>query len=522
LKFFYTFTALIILTPLAALVIQGAAHQSDIFAFLVRTVLDDVLINSFLIVTFTSIGVVTFGVSCAWLNVHYHYFGKKVIAFLLMMPVVFPAYVLAYVYTDFFDAAGAFAQSLDSVGLSVLLPDIRSVWGACFVLTFCLYPYVYIFARNGFLSGSQSQIESGSLLGAGRLSQFFDIALPASRPFIMVGLMLVIMEILADYGTMDYFGIKVFSTVVYDAWAGYGDITAAARLSVLLLFFVFMLVWFEKTQRRKMRFYSLETAKAPHQKRSRGSLIFTAWCMIPITFGFLFPMFILLGMAFDGQNIDAIKSQAFDTLPFLWNSLSVCLIAALICVGLSFILTSYKRGHANRFNSFLLSICGFGYALPGVILGLGLLLVSFMFTQFGVLITGTFIFLIVGYLIRFLNISLQGLEAGYAKISPSIDQASRIMGSKGIYGALYDAWKIKLPLLLPAIMSAMLLISVEVIKELPLTLILRPFDFDTLAVRTYNLASDERLAEAAFPALFIVLAGCIPIIILHGFMRRSQ
>ena len=498
-----------------ALGVESASGDSEVFLFLVRNVLDDVLLNSLIIVIFTSVGVLVFGVSCAWVHVHYNFFGKGVLGFLLMMPVVFPAYILAYLYTNFFDAAGGFSAWLERIDGQFLLPDFRSVWGASFILTLCLYPYVYIFARNGFLSGSRSQIESGTMLGASRFSRFFDIALPASRPFIIVGLMLVIMEILADYGTMDYFGLKVFSTVVYDAWAGYGDITAAARLSILLLGFVLCLVWFEKQQRKKMRFYSLEVSKITHSATQRGSVLLSIWCFIPVMLGFIFPMFLLLRMVLSSDNI---LDQIIATLPYLYNTLAVCFIAALLAITLSFVLTTYKRKHDSAFHAFLLSICGFGYALPGVILGLGLLLMSIIFSRMEILVTGTFLFLIIGYLIRFLNISIKGLDAGYEKISPSIDDAGRLSG----YGSFYDAWKIKLPLLFPAMISAGLLISVEVIKELPLTLILRPFDFDTLAIRTYNFASDERLSEAAFPALFIVLAGCIPITLLQRYTRLSS
>lgn len=247
-------TAFIILLPLFALGYEGVSAESETFAFLVRTVLDDVLINSLLITLLTSIGVLFIGIITAWLVVQYSFWGQRILKWALFMPLAFPSYILAYVYTDFFDEAGQFAQGLKSLGLDILVPNLRTVWGASFILTFCLYPYVYLFARSGFLAGSKNQIESAELLGAGKWEQFYSIALPAARPFIIVGLTLVIMEALADYGTMDYFGIKVFSTVIYDSWAGYGDITAAARLSLLLLSFVLVLVFFEKNNAAKCNF----------------------------------------------------------------------------------------------------------------------------------------------------------------------------------------------------------------------------------------------------------------------------
>jgi iron(III) transport system permease protein len=506
-NYFFYVTALIILLPLFALGYEGLSTGSDTFAFLVRTVLDDVLINSVAITLMTSVGVLAIGVSAAWFISQYSFRGRRILQWALFMPLAFPAYILAYVYTDFFDEAGRFAQGLKSSGLDILVPDFRTVWGAAFILTFCLYPYVYLFARNGFLAGSKNQIESAALLGAGKYSQFFNIALPAARPFIIVGLTLVIMEALADYGTMDYFGIKVFSTVIYDAWAGYGDITAAARLSVLLLAFVLVLVFFEKKQRGKMQFYASDRAGINAQPHKKGNFLMSLFCVLPVLIGFIVPMLIMLQMVFETVDVQAIV----NTLPSLSNTLLSSLLVAVIGVVVAFILTTQKRKVPDGMKNVLFSFCGFGYALPGIILGLGLLLVSSFFTSLGVLITGTFVFLILGYLIRFLNVALQGIDAGYDKMSPSIGEASKLMQRN----ALDDLWHVKLPLLWPSMLSAGLILAVEVIKELPLTLVLRPFDFDTLAVHTYNLASDERLAEAAFPALCIVIAGSIPVLLLQ-------
>lgn len=513
-NFVFYIIAIVVLSPLIALGVQSFGHESETFSFLVGSVLDDVVFNSLAIAFITGSGVLIVGVSCAWFTVHYRFFGRGVLNWMLFLPLAFPAYILAYIYTNFFDAAGSLANDLRVYDLDWILPDVRTIWGASFILTFCLYPYVYLFARNGFLSGSKSQIECGQMLGAGRLSQFFYIALPSARPFILVGLMLVIMEVLADYGTMDYFGLRVFSTVIYDSWAGYGDITAAARLSLLLLSFVLLLVWTEKKQRQKMRFYALETGGAKGSTE-KGSIIISMFCTLPVLIGFVFPAVLLLKMVFETLDYLYISQHIVDTLPYLLNSLIVCFIVAFFGVTISYFLASLKRLKDNSFINSLYTFCGFGYALPGIILGLGLLLVSALFTQISVLITGTFLFLIVGYLIRFLNVSLQSLEAGYEAISPSIDQASTMMQ----HSKFDDFWRIKLPLLAPALFSAALILSVEVIKELPLTLVLRPFDFDTLAVRTYNLASDERLADAAFPALFIVMAGCVPILFLQKFVR---
>ncbi len=477
-------------------------------------VLDDVVLNSLVIAAFTGAGVFMVGVSCAWLCVHYHFPGSRLLEWMLCIPLAFPAYILAYIYTDLFDAAGSLAISLRQSGLDALLPDMRSLWGASFILTFCLYPYVYLFAYNGFSSGSRSQIESGKLLSGNAISGFFDIALPSARPFILVGLMLVIMEVLADYGTMDYFGIRVFSTVIYDSWTAYGDITAAAQLSLILLGFALLLIWAEKTQRRHMRFYALDGSTTAQNPRAQGHIAMTLWCCGPVVIGFIAPVALLLHMALDNFEM----GHVMQTMPYAFNTLTLCGLVAFIGVSLSYILAALKRAHNSKTINTLYNLCGFGYALPGIIVGLGLLLVSGLFSSLNILATGTFIFLLLGYLIRFMNVSLQGLEAGYEKISPSLEQASTLLR----HSKFDDFWQVKLPMLAPAMLSAALIFSVEVIKELPITLVLRPFDYDTLSVRTYNLASDERLAEAAFPALCIVMAGCVPVILLQKLFRTRR
>ncbi|MGI1670405.1 MAG: iron ABC transporter permease [Neptuniibacter sp.] len=505
---------IVILSPIIALGVNSIIGKSEVFAFLVENVLADVFLNSLIIMMFTSIGVLTIGVATAWFVVHYQFRGRKIIQWALCMPLAFPAYILAYIYTDFFDGAAQYALMLNSLKLGFLLPDFRTVFGASFILTFCLYPYVYLFARNGFLASSQSQMESARLLGAGKWEQFFTIALPAARPFIIVGLMLVTMEVLADYGTMDYFGIRVFSTVIYDSWAGYGDITAATHLSLLLLVFVMSLVFLEKNQRGKMKFYENGHARGHINNRKKGTILVSFFCVLPILIGFIFPMTLLLIMVVETFDI----LQVNQTIPYLYNTLISSTLVASLGVLCAYILALSKREQLDKKKDILFNLCGSGYALPGIILGLGLLLMSSLFSYVGVLVTGTFIFLILGYLIRFLNVALQGVEAGYDKISPSIDEASALMRRR----AFDDFWYIKLPLLWPSMLSAGLILAVEVIKELPITLVLRPFDFDTLAVHTYNLASDERLADASFPALCIVIVSCIPIILLQNFSDRHM
>lgn len=234
-------------------------------------------------------------------------------------------------------------------------------------------------------------------------------------------------------------------------------------------------------------------------------------CFLPVLIGFVFPLLIMLHMIYETVDLQIVM----NTLPYVSNTLVSSLLVAVSGTMIAFVLTTQKRQKPDTIKNVLFSLCGFGYALPGIILGLGLLLASSLFSTLGILITGTFVFLILGYLIRFLNVALQGIDAGYDKMGPSIGEASQLMQRN----FLDDLWHVKLPLLWPSMLSAGLILAVEVIKELPLTLVLRPFDFDTLAVHTYHLASDERLAEASFPALCIVIAGCIPVLLLQKLSR---
>ncbi len=513
-NYLFYIVAFIIVLPLFALCCAALIGKSDAFGFLISHVVDDVLMNSFIISLFTSLGVLIIGIGTAWFVTQYSFLGRNIFEWALFMPLAFPAYILAYVYTDFFDEAGLFAQYLNTFGLGFFIPDFRTVWGASFILTFCLYPYIYLFARNGFLAGFQSQIEAASLLNASKWSQFWDIALPLARPFIIVGLMLVMMEVLADYGTMDYFGIRVFSTMIYDSWAGYGDIVAASRLSLILLGFVLMLVFFEKKQRGKMKFDTAHSLKGHNNLQKREGLLIFCFCMFPVLFGFIMPFMMMVQMVFETIDLQIIT----QTIPYLFNTLFLSLSVATVGIVIAFTLTILKRKSPNGFKNILFSFCGFGYALPGIILGLGILLISSLFTSLGILVTGTLTFLIIGYLIRFLNVALHGVDSGFEKINPSMMDAGMLMQ----HTKFDNLWHVKLPLLWPSMLSAGLILAIEVIKELPLTLILRPFDFDTLAVRTYHLASDERLAEASFPALCIVLAGCIPVFLLKKLAGNPQ
>ncbi len=502
----YLCIVLCILSPLMGLGVLSFSENSEIFSFLVQNVLLDTILNSVFIVFIVLVGTFIIGAGCAWAITRYNFWGQRILQWGLIVPLAFPAYITAYAYTDMLD---------------FIVPHIRTPLGAAVIMTLCLYPYVFIFARNGFMKQAQNQIEAASLMGASQWDQFIKIALPAARPSFFVGLSLVVMETLADYGTVSYFGVRVFSTVIYDAWAGYGDIHAAARLSLILLSFMMIVLFLERHSRGQMKFFNIKGSgnQLVSQKKLKGwkSVLLFMTCAMPVAAGFIIPMGILISLSTQDILQSSDKLEFFvSSLPYIKNTLILAVTAGLLGVTIAFGLAMIKRDTNSPVIAHLYQVAGFGYALPGVILGLGLLIISgFIQNHLGLLLSGSFIFLIVGYIIRFLIIPLQGLDAAFEKISPNLDQAARLLRKN----KLSEFWHVRMILLRPALLSALLLLMVDVIKELPLTIILRPFNFDTLAVHAYHLASDERLAQAAFPSLLIAISGLIPVLILSRFMR---
>ncbi len=521
---FFALILAVIIAPLAAILIEGTTSSSDTFSFLVDHVLFDLVLNSTVIVGVVGAGTVLIGVICAWFVVRYNFFGRGWLEWMLLLPMAMPAYIVAYAYTDFLDVAGPLSTFLRDMNLvpdgAPWMPEIRSLGGASFVLMFCLYPYVYLFARTAFLSQTQTQLDAAKSLGAGTFRQFISVALPNARPFIIVGLTLVVMETLADYGTVSYFGLRVFSTGIYDAWVGYGDMIAAARFSLILLVFVFLLMAVEKRNRANMRFFSLETQSgkvASISVSKMRSAFMMIICAAPILLGFVVPFFILGALAFEHFWDHSITASLMKLWPLFFNTSLLAFTVSVLGVFLAFGLASIKRSYNHSTVRISHAVSAFGYALPGVILGLGLLIVSQWvqgMTEY--LISGSLLFLIVGYLIRFLAIPLQSFEAGFEKISPNLDAATQLLRSS----AFSELWHVRLPLLWPTMLSAALVLAVEVTKELPITLILRPFDFDTLSINAYHLAADERLSEAALPSLVIVFAGLIPVFLLARLIRK--
>jgi iron(III) transport system permease protein len=507
---------------------------SETWQHIQDTVLNEYLLNSALLVLGVSGGTLSIGVTSAWLTSLCQFPGKKFFVWALLLPLAMPAYIIAYTYTGMFDFAGpvqGWIRELTGWGYGdYWFPEIRSLGGAVTMLSLVLYPYVYLLARAAFLEQSVCVLEVSRSLGCGPWCSFYRVALPLARPAIVAGLSLALMETLADYGTVSYFGLGVFTTGIFRTWFGMGDGAAAARLAAMLLLFVFTLVIVERWSRRQARYHhtSNKYSKLP-EYRLRGARAFLAvlGCSIPVLFGFLLPASQL--SYWSVITFDEMVDASFIRLTL--NSVSLAAMAALLSLLLALVLAYGKRLMDKKSVLLAVRISGLGYAIPGTVIAVGVVIPfawldnsidDFMRAQFGLstglLLSGTLFALLFAYIVRFLAVSLQTVESGLGKIKPSMDDAARSLG----YTPGETLRRVHMPLMKGTLLTSLLIVFVDVMKELPATLILRPFNFNTLAVRAFELASDERLADSASAAMMIVLAGLIPVILLSRSISTSR
>jgi len=520
--------------PVATVLLHLFLPSQGSWAHLVETVLPGYAANSLWLLLGVGAGTLLLGTITAWLVTMHDFPGRGLFEWALILPLAAPAYVLAYAYTDFLDVAGP-VQSLfrDISGLSAHdypFPPIRSVGGAIAVFILALYPYVYLAARAAFLQQGVAAVEAGRTLGCTPRQAFWRVALPMARPALAAGVALALMETLADFGAVSYFGVQTFTTGIYRAWFSMGDRVAAAQLSSVLLGIVALLLFAERASRRKARFF--ETSRRSqslgrHPIAGLRAWLATAACVLPLLLGFLLPAGVLLFLSIDG-GVVAIGSRYGEMVR---NSFSLAAMTAFIAVTVAVALSYGLRIGRNVATRLAVRLAALGYAIPGSIIAVGVLIPlarldnaidSLMGEAFGLstglLLTGSVAALIFAYLVRFLALAQQTVGAGLERITPSMDAAAATLGASR-RKALFA---IHLPLLRGPLLTALLLVFVEVMKELPATMIMRPFDFATLAVEAHNLASDERLAEAAVPALTIVLAGLGPVYLLSRLIGASR
>lgn len=507
---------------------------SENWHHLADTVLSRYMTNSLWLMLGTTIGSLLLGVSCAWLTAMCEFPGRKWFDWALLLPLAMPAYIIAYTYTGMLDYAGPVQTSLrEWFGWrygEYWFPEIRSLGGAISMFSLVLYPYIYLLARAAFLEQSVSVLEVSRSLGNGPWRTFFRVALPLARPAIIAGLSLVLMEALADFGTVQYFGVDTFTTGIFRTWFGLDDLSAAAQLASLLMLFIFVLMFSERWSRRQARYYhnSNRHGELPRYRlRGSAKIIALFVCLLPLIAGFLLPAGQLSVWAY--QTAEQMVDDKFFSL--VTNTLMLAGLTSLCALLLALFIAYGKRLNPGRLIAASVRLAASGYAVPGTVIAVGIIiplaaldryLNQWMESLFnlspGLLFSGTLFALIFAYLVRFLAVSIQTVEAGLEKVKPSMEEAARSLGQR----PRDILWRIHIPILRGSLLTAVLLVFVDVMKELPATLILRPFNFNTLAVRAYELASDERLADASTAALAIVLAGIVPVILLSLSITRSR
>jgi iron(III) transport system permease protein len=520
-------TALAVGALLAAPVLFVVANVfrggGETWSHLAATGLPTYAWNTLLLLVAVAWGVISMGVLSAWLVTAYRFPGRDVLEWALMLPLAMPAYVMAYAYTDWLQFTGPVQTALRSLtgwgAREYWFPEIRSLAGAAAMLSFALYPYVYLIARTAFHDMPRSAIEAARLAGHGPWGAFWRVAVPLARPAIAAGASLALMETLADFGTVSYFAVEVFTIGIFKAWFSMGDVVAAAQLSSCLLGFVVLLLALERSSRGRAAYHSVAPRKpVPPQRLSgpQGLLAFAA-CAAPVAFGFALPGILLVTLAWSEKA--AYLGARFVALA--GNSFSVAGSTALVAVVLAVVMAYAARLTRSRWVGAANRAASLGYAVPGAVIAVGVLVplgkldnaaadaIEALFgIKTGLLLTGTVVALVYAYLVRLLAVALQTTEAGLAKVTPSMEHAARSLGASAA-GALA---RVHVPLLAGSLATAALLVFVDVLKELPATFALRPFNFDTLAIEAYNLAKDERLAEAAVPSLVIVAIGLLPVI----------
>ena len=508
--------------------------SNEVWQHLIDTVLSEYLTNSALLMLGVGMGTLVIGVGCAWLTSVCVFPGKNIFAWALLLPLAFPGYIIAYTYTGMFDFAGpvqTWIREMTGWGLGeYYFPEIRSLGGAITMFSLVLYPYVYLLSRAAFLEQSVCVLEVSRTLGCSVWSSFYRVALPLARPAIVAGLSLALMETLADYGTVAYFGLGVFTTGIFRTWFGLGDAAAAAKLAAILLLFVFMLIVIERWSRKRAQYHhTTNRYKTLPQYRLSGYRALFAFCacFIPLCLGFLLPAF-QLGL-WGLETYDYMVDASFVELTT--NTIMLALSAAVIAVVLGLFLAYGNRLFKSNSIAASIRVVATGYAIPGTVVAIGVIIPFAWFDNSldsllrehygissGLLLSGSLFAVMFAYMVRFLAISVQSIEAGLVKVKPSMDEAARSLS----YSPGEILIHVHLPLMKGTVLTAFLIVFVDVMKELPATLILRPFNFNTLAVRAFELAADERLADSSTAALMIVVVGLVPVILLSHSIGASR
>lgn len=520
--------AAIIILPLLAIIGQALVPDEAVFDHLLDTVLPTYIQNTILLMLGVCIGALVIATPAAWLVARCHFPARRVFQWALLLPLAMPAYVVAYVYTDLLDYSGPVQRALRSFfnwqsPSDYYFPDVRTLAGASIMLALVLFPYIYLLARTAFMEQSASLQHASRVMGRGPWQSFWRLSLPMARPALAVGASLVAMETAADFATVSYFAVPTLTTAVYDTWLGYGSLSAAAKLSAIMLLVVFSMIGFERFARRKQQLFQKQSGGNEQELYKltgiKAAMAFS-YCGLLLFFSFILPFLILLQYAW--HYFDESWNSAF--WEYSLNSFYIAAIVSVICVAIGTLLMFIRRISPRGADLLPSRLSSTGYALPGTVLAIGIL-VPFTYLDFavndiyeylgfpgpGLLFTGSVFILIFAFCIRFAAIAIGSVENSYKRISPSLDMAAITMGltPKALL------WRVHIPLLRRGIFAGLLLVFIECMKELPAALLLRPVGFENLATYVFQFVSDEQLEHGALAAIVIVVVGLVPLIYLN-------
>ena len=521
---------ILLLTPIVMLIISSFQNNIDTWLHLFDTKLSIYFYNTLSLILGVGILSITIGVSCAWILAKYKFFLSNFVEWALLLPAAIPAYIVAYCYTDFLEYGGIIQTALREIfnwqsAKEYFFPEIRSMTGAILILSFALYPYIYFITKVAFTSTPKNLFNVAKIHGK---SEFLYVALPMARPAIIAGLSLVLMETISDFGTVEFLAVETVTLGIFNLWLGMNNLSAASQLSFLAFTFIVVLLGVELSARKNQKFNNPQASsfeKKIEEISYIKSLLLFFICLLPILFGFIIPVLILINLSM--QSFD--HSNFYYFIDISLNSISISLFGAFLTILFSFIIVVAVKYHGGKKFSFFATIAGSGYAFPGVILALGTtFFLSFiqnnineLFLNFNLnwnlTLIGTFTALLYTYICRFNAIGIGYINSGIQRVSPNLLEAGMLQGvsfDKSLF-------KIIFPLIRPSILTGFLIVFVDIFKELPITLLLRPFNFETLATFVYQYAKEEMLEQCALAALLIILIGTIPVFILNKTINLS-
>jgi len=519
--------ALAVLMPVLVILWSLLSPEPEVWEHLSEHLLADLLINTFWLVLGTAVGTLVIGVALAWLTAVCEFPGRKIFSWALLLPLAVPAYVTAFVAVGIFDFTGPIQTYARDLGLDIAFPEVRSRGGVIIVMILAFYPYVYLIARNAFATQGKRALEAAQSLGYSSIQGFFKVALPMARPWIVGGVMLVIMETLADFGTVSVFNYDTFTTGIYKAWFSLFSLPAASQLASVLIILVFVIIIIEQQARARMRYTEVGKSAGKQERiklKGKNAWAATLFAAVILLFAFIIPLTQLLIWTSD------VVSQDFDSryFEFLWHSLMLAALASVIVVTAALVLAVANRYYVDLTTRSFVRISTLGYALPGPVLAVGAYIpiawldgqLQDAFTYFGfdgeLVLQGTLFTMLVALCVRFLAAGFSPVDGNLQRITKSIDESARSLGTSGITLVR----KIHVPILRGGLFTALTLVFVDVMKEMPITLMTRPFGWDTLAVRVFEMTSEGEWERAALPAVSIVIAGLIPIILMNRHAER--